>query len=143
MKLLRKNIADVKDAILEGQRCVTLLSNPDSLSKQIDTSCTLHNIPKSILLSVLALIGERSGRASPMISIPDDSNTSVEHSIGLKLCLKRYGLLVEVGVSGTDSNGFIGEMFGLDMVLTVECLFFIACLGVDWSDTGLDVTLKS
>jgi len=88
------------------------------------------------------LIGDRSGKASPMISIPDDSNTFVEHSIGLKLCLERYGLLVEVGVSGTDSSGFIGEMFGLDMVLAVECLFFSACLGVDWSDTGLDVILK-
>ena len=75
-----------------------------------------------------------------MISIPDDSKTFVEHSIGLKLRLERYGLLVEVGVSGTDSSGFIGEMFGLDMVLVAECLFFIACLGVDWSDTGLDVT---
>lgn len=48
--------------------------------------------------------------------------------------------MVEVGVSGTDSSGFIGEMFGLDMVLAVECRCFIACLGVDWSDTGLDVT---
>ena len=66
-----------------------------------------------------------------MISIPDDSNTLVEHSIGLKLCLERYGLLVEVGVSGTDSRGFIGEIFGLDMVLAVECLFFMARLGVD------------
>lgn len=77
-----------------------------------------------------------------MISIPDDSNTFVEHSIGLRLCLERYGLLVDVGVSGTDSSGFIGEMFGLDMVVAVECLFLIACFGVDWSDTGLDVTLK-
>lgn len=110
--------------------------------------CYKLNLPVSKfwpwLLSVLefALIGDRSGKASPMISIPDDSNTFVEHSIGLKLCLERYGLLVEVGVSGTDSSGFIGEMFGLDMVLAVECLFFSACLGVDWSDTGLDVILK-
>ena len=121
------------------------MSNPDSSSKQFDTSSTLHNVPVFKLLSVVlefALIGDRSGRASPIISIPDDSKTFVEHSIGLKLCLERCGLLVEVGVSGTDSRGFIGEMFGLDMVLVAEYLFFIACLGVDWSDTGLDVTLS-
>lgn len=91
---------------------------------------------------VIAFIGDRSGRASPTISIPDESNTLVEHSIGLILCLERQSFLVEVGVSGTDSNGFIGDMFGLDMVLAVECLFFIACFGVDWSDTGLDVIFK-
>ena len=94
------------------------------------------------LVLEFAFIGDRSGRASPMISIPDELSTLVEHSIGLILCLERQDFLTEVGVSGTDSNGFIGDMFGLDMVLAVECLFFTACFGVDWSDTGLDVTFK-
>lgn len=143
MKLLSKLEQLSRTLFGNANDALTLLSNPDSSSKQYDTSRTLHNVPVSKLLCVVlefALIGDRSGRASPMISIPDDSKTFVEHSIGLKLCLERYGLLVEVGVSGTDSSGFIGEMFGLDIVLAVECLFFIACLGVDWSDTGLDVT---
>ena len=83
-------------------------------------------------------IGDRSGRGSPITSIPDDSSTFVEYSMGLKLCLDTPGRLTEMGVSGKDSNGLIGDIFGLDMVLAVACRCLI-CFGVDCSDTGLDV----
>ena len=58
--------------------------------------------------------------------------------MGLKLCLDKRGRLTDVGVSGTDITGLIGEIFGLDKVLVVECLCLV-CFGVDCSDTGLDV----
>lgn len=85
--------------------------------------CILHNVPSgNFLPGLLAFIGDRSGRTSPIISIPEDSNTSGEQSIGLKLCLERHPLLADMGVSWTVGKGFIGDMFGLDMVLAVECL---------------------
>lgn len=74
-----------------------------------------------------------------MIFIFDDLKMFVEYFIGFKFCFERYGFLVEVGVLGIDSSGFIGEMFGFDIVFVVECLFFIVCFGVDWLDIGLDV----
>lgn len=91
-----------------------------------------------LLFSGSAFIGERPGKASPITWIPDVSNTFVEHSMGLKLCLDIWGIVAEVGVSGTVSIGLIGDILGLDMVLAVEyrCL---VCFGVDWSETGLDV----
>lgn len=58
--------------------------------------------------------------------------------MGLTLCLDKRGRLTEVGVSGTEITGLIGEIFGLDIVLVVECLCLV-CFGVDCSDTGLDV----
>ena len=70
--------------------------------------------------------------------MPDVFSAFVENSMGLKLCLDTQDLLAEVGVSGTDSIGLIGDIFGLDMVLAVECLCLV-CFGVDCSDTGLDV----
>lgn len=106
----------------------------------------LRNLPLSMsifwtrpmLVSSGPFIGDRSGSASPITSIPDDSSTFTEHSMGLKLCLNKRGRLTEVGVSGTDITGLIGEIFGLDIVLVVECLCLV-CFGVDCSDTGLDV----
>ena len=58
--------------------------------------------------------------------------------MGLKLCLDAEGRLVEVGVSATDTIGLIGDIFGLDIVLAVECLCLVY-FGVDGFDTGLDV----
>lgn len=101
----------------------------------------VHNLPFTDFPACpIALIGDRSGRISPLISIPEDSSTPDEQSMGLRLCLDKYLLLADVGVSCTVGKGFIGDMFGLDMVLAVECLCLTACLGVDWSDTGLEVT---
>ena len=91
-----------------------------------------------MLVSSGPFIGDRSGSAFPITSIPDDSSTFTEHSMGLKLCVDKRGRLTEVGVSGTDITGLIGEIFGLDIVLVVECLCLV-CFGVDCSDTGLDV----
>ena len=106
-----------------------------------ETRFILHNLPFTDFPACpIALIGDRSGRISPLISIPEDSSTPDEQSMGLRLCLDKYLLLADVGVSCTVGKGFIGDMFGLDMVLAVECLCLTACLGVDWSDTGLEVT---
>lgn len=84
-----------------------------------------------------SFIGDISGRASPLTSIPDELKPFVEHSIGLRVCLDTESLLRE-GVSRTDSIGLIGDMFGLEMVLVVE-LLCLEYIGVDRSDTGLDV----
>lgn len=69
-----------------------------------------------------AFIGDISGRSSPIILIPDVLRPLFEHSIGLNVCLDTDSPFCDDGVSGTDSIGFIGDIFGLDMVLAVELL---------------------